>query len=53
MQYKVSLIDVLWNLKVGLTIRLWKEDGTGWPKLLVRVLNLVPFHSILGNDELG
>jgi hypothetical protein len=27
MQYKVSLIDVLWSPKDGPTIWLWKEDG--------------------------
>jgi len=31
---------------------LWKEDGTRWLKLLVGVLNLVPFCPIWGNDEL-
>jgi hypothetical protein len=29
-----------------------EEDGTGHPKFLVGVLNLVPFHPIWGNDEL-
>ncbi len=29
-----------------------KEDGIGQPKLLVGVLNLVPFRLIWGNDEL-
>jgi hypothetical protein len=27
MQHKVFDIDVLWSLKDGLAIRLWKEDG--------------------------
>jgi hypothetical protein len=31
---------------------LWKEDGTRWLKLLVGVLNPVPFCPIWGNDEL-
>ncbi len=52
MQYKVFPIDALWNLKDGLAIQLWKEDGIGRPKLLVGVLNLVPFHPIWRNDEL-
>ncbi len=51
-QYKISATNVLWSPKDGLTIRLWKEDGTGWSKLLVGVSNLVPFCSIWGNDEL-
>jgi hypothetical protein len=42
----------LWNPKDGSTIQLWKEDGTGWPKLLVGVPNLISFHPIWGNDEL-
>jgi hypothetical protein len=32
---------------------LWKKDGTRWAKLLAKVLNLVPFCPIWGNDELG
>jgi len=28
MQYKVSFIDVLWSPQDGLTIQLWKKDGT-------------------------
>ncbi len=52
MPYKVFPIDALWSLKDGMTIQLWNEDGTGQPKLLVRVLNPVPFRSIWGNDEL-
>jgi hypothetical protein len=43
---------LLWSPKDGLAIRLWKEDGTRWPKLLVGVPNLVPFCLIWGNDEL-
>jgi hypothetical protein len=35
-----------------MTIRLWKEDGNGRPKLLMGVSNLVPFCLIWGNDEL-
>jgi hypothetical protein len=35
-----------------MAIQLWKEDGIGWPKLLVGVLNLVPFCSVWENDEL-
>jgi hypothetical protein len=31
---------------------LWKENGTGQPKLLVGVPNPIPFHLIWGNDEL-
>jgi hypothetical protein len=42
----------LWNPKDGPTIQLWKEDGTGWPKLLMGVPNLIPFYLIWGNDEL-
>jgi len=38
--------------KDGPTIRLWKEDGTRWPKLLVGVSNLIPFCPMWGNDEL-
>jgi hypothetical protein len=52
MQYKVSPTNVLWNLKNDPTIQLWKEDGTGLPKPLVGVSNLVPLCSIWGNDEL-
>jgi len=52
MQYKVFLIDPLWSPKDGLAIRLWKEDGIRWLKLLVGVLNPIPFRSIWGNDEL-
>jgi hypothetical protein len=52
MQYKVSPIDVLWNLKDGSTIWLSKEDATGRTKLLAKVSNLVPFHLIWGIDEL-
>jgi hypothetical protein len=29
-----------------------EEDGIGHPKLLMGVLNLIPFHPIWGNDEL-
>jgi hypothetical protein len=43
MQYKVAPIDALWNPEDGSTMRLWKEDGIGHPKLLMGVLNLVPF----------
>jgi len=42
----------LWSPKDGMAIELWKEDGIGWPKLLVGVLNPVPFHPVWGNDEL-
>jgi len=52
MQYKVSFIDVLLSPKDGLTIQLWKKDGTRWAKLLAGVSNLVPFRMIWGNDEL-
>jgi hypothetical protein len=52
MTYKVSPIDVLCNLKNGMTIQLWKEDGIGQPKLSTGVLNPFPFRSIWGNDEL-
>jgi hypothetical protein len=52
MQYKLFPIDALWSPKDSLTIRLWKENGIRHPKLLVGVLNLVPFHLIWGNDEL-
>jgi hypothetical protein len=52
MQYKVSPTNALWSLKDDPTIQLWKEDGTGLPKPSVGVLNLVPFCSIWGNDEL-
>ncbi len=52
MQYKISPTNVLWSLKDGPTIQLWKEDGIGWPKLLMEVSNLVPFCLIWGNDEL-
>jgi hypothetical protein len=52
MQYKVSLIDALWSPKNGLTIRLWKEDGIGWPKLPMGIMNPIPFCLIWGNDEL-
>ncbi len=31
---------------------MWKEDGTGWPKLSMGVSNLGPFRPIWGNDEL-
>jgi len=31
---------------------LWKQDGIGWPKLLARVPNPIPFPLIWGNDEL-
>jgi hypothetical protein len=48
MQYKVSFIDVLWSPKDGLTIQLWKKDGTRQAKLLARVSNPVPFHMIRG-----
>jgi hypothetical protein len=33
-------------------MQLWKEDGIGWPKLLVGVPNPIPFCLIWGNDEL-
>ncbi len=36
--------NVLWSLKDGPTVRLWKEDGTRRPKLSMGVSNLVPFH---------
>jgi hypothetical protein len=52
MQYKVYPIDALWSPKNGWTIRLWKKDGNGRPKLLMGVSNLVPFCLIWGNDEL-
>jgi hypothetical protein len=52
LQSGVATINVLWSLKDGLTLQLWKEDGIGWPKLLMGVLNLVPFCPIWGNDEL-
>jgi hypothetical protein len=52
MQYKVSPSDVLRSFKDGPTIQLWKEDGTGLPKLSMGVSNHVPFHPIWGNDEL-
>jgi hypothetical protein len=52
MQYKISPTNALWSPKDDPTIQLWKEDGTGRPKLLVGVLNLVPFCLIWGNDEL-
>jgi hypothetical protein len=42
----------LWSPNDGLTIQLWKEDGTRRAKLLAGVSNLVPFHLIWGNDEL-
>ncbi len=32
--------------------QLWKKDGTGRPKLLVGVLNLIPFRPIWGDGEL-
>jgi hypothetical protein len=31
---------------------LWKEDATGWAKLLAGVLNPIAFCLIWGNDEL-
>ncbi len=52
MQYKVFPTDALWSPKDGPTIWLWKEDGIGWPKLLVGVLNLILFCLIWGNDGL-
>jgi hypothetical protein len=52
MQYKISLTNVLWSLKDGLALWLWKEDTTRRAKLLVKVLNLVPFCLIWGIDEL-
>jgi hypothetical protein len=52
MQYKVFPTNVLWSLKDGPTIRLWKEDGIRWPKLSMGVSNLIPFRRIWGNDEL-
>jgi hypothetical protein len=53
MQYKITPTNVLWSLKDGSTIQLWKEDGTRWPKVPVRVLNFILFCPIWGNDELG
>ncbi len=52
MQYKISPIDALWSPKDGSTIQLWKEDGTGCPKLSTGVPNLVLICMIWGNDEL-
>jgi hypothetical protein len=52
MQYKVSLTDVLWNLKDGPTIQLWEKDATRWAKLLAGVPNPIPFCPIWGDDEL-
>jgi len=52
MQYKVSLTHVLWSLKDGPTIQLWKDDVVRQMKLSIGVLNLIPFHLIWGVDEL-
>ncbi len=35
-----------------MTIRLWKQDGIEWPKLVLTVSNPVPCRLIWGNDEL-
>jgi hypothetical protein len=52
MQYKVSFTHVLWSLKDGPTIQLWKDDVVGQLKLSIGVLNLIPFRLIWGVDEL-
>jgi len=48
MQHKVYPTDVLWSIKDGLPIWLWKEDVVGWSKLSMKVLNPIPFHSLGG-----
>jgi len=52
MQYKLFRTNVLWSLKNGLAIWLWKEDGIKRLKPLMKFPNLVPFCSIWGNDEM-
>jgi hypothetical protein len=49
-EYKVSLNDVFWNLKVGPSIQLWQVDDLGYPKLPQGLPNPIPFHLIWGND---
>jgi hypothetical protein len=48
MQYKVYPTNVLWSLKDGLPIWLWKEDVVAWSELSMRVLNPIPFRSLGG-----
>jgi hypothetical protein len=50
MQYKVSLIDAIWSLKNGPSIRLWQVDDLSCPKLPQGLPNLVLFHLIWEND---
>jgi hypothetical protein len=52
MQYKISLTNVLWSLKDGPTIQLWKVDVTRQLQLSVWVSNPIPFRLIWGVDEL-
>jgi hypothetical protein len=46
----VSLIDLMWSPKDGLTTQLWKFDNQGRPKLPSGVSKHVPFCPIWGND---
>jgi hypothetical protein len=50
MQYKVSPTYSIWSPKDGPTIRLWKSDDQGCPKLLNGIPKLVPICHIWGND---
>jgi hypothetical protein len=42
MQYKVSPIDLVWNLVDALPIKLWKANPNGSPKLRTNIPNPVP-----------
>ncbi len=51
MQYKVFPIDSIWSPKDGPTIRLWKFNDQGHPKLPSGIPKLIPFCPIWGNDD--
>jgi hypothetical protein len=52
MQYKVSPIDPVLSWIDGPSIRLWKANPDGSPKLPTRVPSFVLYYPIWGNDAL-
>jgi hypothetical protein len=50
MQYKVSPINSIQSPMDGPPIQLWKASLYGFPKLPIKVPNLVPYHPIWGHD---
>jgi hypothetical protein len=50
MMYKVSPIDLVWSPINAPLIRLWKANLDGSPQFSIRVLSLVPYCPIWGNN---